>query len=70
MDRHRDFSYVDRHNSEAFEDNIKESNNSTVTVVELSTMKWQPHELAYHLNVRINEKLNEVDFTVITDIRD
>ena len=70
----RDFSNRDRNNSEAliqaFEDHIRESTNPTVTVVELFTMKRQPHETADHLNARINEKLNEVDFTVITDLRD
>jgi predicted KAP-like P-loop ATPase len=32
-------------------------------------MKRHPHETADHLNARINEKLNRVDFTVITDLR-
>ncbi|MBV5344408.1 MAG: hypothetical protein JZU63_02160, partial [Rhodoferax sp.] len=38
--------------------------------MELFTMKRHQHETADHLNARINEKLNEVDFSVITDIRD
>ena len=70
----KDFSDEDRVNPEvlvqAFEDHIRESTNPTVTVVELFTMKRHPHETADHLNARINEKLNEVDFSVITDIRD
>ena len=33
-------------------------------------MKRHQHESADRLNARINEKLNEVDFSVITDIRD
>ena len=70
----RDFSDEDRADPEvliqAFEAYIKESTNPTVTVVELFTMKRQPHESADRLNARINEKLNKVDFDVITDIRD
>jgi hypothetical protein len=33
-------------------------------------MKHQPYKTADHLNARITEKLNEVNFTVITDLRD
>ena len=70
----RDFTDTERNDAEAliqaFEDHIRESTNPTVTVVELFTMKRTPHETADHLNARINEKLNQVDFAVITDIRD
>jgi hypothetical protein len=70
----RDFTQEERANPDAlvqaFEDHIRESTNPTVTVVELFTMKRHQHETADHLNARINEKLNEVDFSVITDIRD
>jgi hypothetical protein len=70
----RDFTNEDRHDPEAlikaFEDHIRESTNPTVTVVELFTMKRHQHESADRLNARIKEKLNEVDFSVITDIRD
>jgi hypothetical protein len=38
--------------------------------VELFTMKRHPHEMVDHLNARINEKLNKIDFTVITDLKD
>jgi hypothetical protein len=41
-----------------------ESTNPIVTVMELFTMK------ADHLNAQINEKLNEVNFTVIADIKE
>jgi hypothetical protein len=70
----RDLSDVTWHDpaalNQAFEDHIKESSNPTVTIVELFTMKRHPHETADHLNARINEKLNQVDSTVITDLRD
>jgi hypothetical protein len=69
-----DFSDTDRNNPtvliKAFEAHIKESTNPAVTVMELFTMKRHPHKTADHLNARINEKLNEVDFTAITDLRD
>jgi O-acetyl-ADP-ribose deacetylase (regulator of RNase III) len=55
---------------QAFKGYIRESSNPTVTVVELFTMKRHPHETADNLNARINEKLNQIDFTVITDICD
>jgi hypothetical protein len=54
----------------AFEEHIRESTNQIVTVVELFTMKHYQHEYADRLNVCINEKLNEVDFSVICDIQD
>ena len=44
--------------------------NPTVTVVELFTMKRFQHKTADHLNAGINEKVNEVDFLVITDVGD
>ena len=70
----RDFTPEDRKDPDAliaaFEAYIKDQSNPTVTVVELFTMKRYTHESADALHARINEKLNKVDFSVITDIRD
>jgi hypothetical protein len=44
--------------------------NPTVTVVKLFTIKWQPHQSPYHLKASTNEKLNEVEFTIITEMQD
>ena len=72
--KHQDISDADRKSTkkvlDIFEDHIKESTNPIVAVVELLTMKRYQSETADHLNARIQDKLNQCDFSGVTDMRE
>jgi hypothetical protein len=52
------------------EEHIKESTNPIVEVVELLTMKRFSSESADHLNAGIQDKINQCDFSKVTDVRE
>ena len=72
--KHQDIPDETRKSTEGILDyiaeHIKESTNPIVAVVELLTMKKFPSETADHLNARIQDKLNQCDFSKVTDIRE
>ena len=72
--KHQDISEEDRKSTEKilniFDEHIKESTNPIVAVVELLTMKRYPSESADHLNARIQDKLNQCEFSKVTDFRE
>jgi hypothetical protein len=72
--KHQDIPEQTRKSTEGIldyiEEHIKESTNPIVAVVELLTMKRFSSESADHLNAQIQDKLNQCDFSKVTDVRE